>query len=451
MTETPTSTIPDADRLFAGRYRLEGKLGEGGMGVVFCAFDTAFERHVAIKVVQSDPAAEKAAAQRFLREAKIAAKLQHEHIVEVFDLGNNEAGELFFVMELLDGESLGARLRREDRFAPARAVAIAVDICEALEVAHARGVVHRDLKPANVMLIQRGRSGDFVKLIDFGISKSTTMVSHLTGAGHLLGTLGYVAPEQIANGPVDGRADIYSLGVILYRMLSGRTVFDDRSAVGALFDHLQAVPEPMRVRAPEVGVPRALDEVVMRCLEKRPEARWASVGELASALQGALRAPHGPTVATVEPAPVAPAPAVDPPIPPAPAVANEPSSAPRQPLAFRRCPSCTAVNLARAEVCASCDAPMPAIDPPPRPARPAAPRPSRPNADAAAPRPPEVDLVLTAVTSIPHATWGRVARWGVVGLLLVNAGLTGFSLFSMILLVVGGLAVAGWWLVSLRA
>jgi serine/threonine-protein kinase len=207
MSEAATARLPEVGRLFAGRYRLESKLGEGGMGLVFRAVDTAFDRAVALKLVQQDPAAEKEAAQRFVREAKIAAKLSHEHIVEVFDIGTSEAGELFFVMELLEGESLGVRLQREDRLAPEQAVAIAIDVCEALDTAHARGVVHRDLKPANVMLIQRGKSDAFVKLIDFGISKSTTTISR-TETGRLLGTLGYVAPEQIAGGDIDGRADL---------------------------------------------------------------------------------------------------------------------------------------------------------------------------------------------------------------------------------------------------
>ncbi|MDB4933650.1 MAG: Serine/threonine-protein kinase PknB, partial [Labilithrix sp.] len=163
-------------RLLGGRYRLDAKLGSGGMGVVYRATDLTMKRAVAVKLIRGvdGVALDEEVAGRFLREAKNTARIQHEHIIEVFDLGRSDQGDMFFVMELLEGESLSTKLRRDGKLSPAVGVHIARQMCAALHVAHSAGIIHRDLKPANVMLIERAGQGDYVKVLDFGVAKSYT-------------------------------------------------------------------------------------------------------------------------------------------------------------------------------------------------------------------------------------------------------------------------------------
>jgi serine/threonine protein kinase len=226
--------------------------------------------------------------QRFLHEVRNVARLQHEHVIQVFDVGQSEVGEPFFVMELVKGISLGDLLRSEGRLAVARAVGLALQICEALHCAHRAGIIHRDLKPANVLLVEREDPGDFVKLIDFGISKAEDEQGSPTRAGELLGTLGYMAPEQLDQRPVDARCDLYALGVLLYRLLTGRPVFEGDSLGALMHDHLRAPPPPLRARAPGAEIPEAVEAVVLRCLEKRADDRFESARALAMALRLAL-------------------------------------------------------------------------------------------------------------------------------------------------------------------
>ena len=283
-----TESVPPPPRVLRDRYRLDVKLGEGGMGVVYRGVDLALERDVAVKLTRAAPGADPSAAARFLREVKSAARIRHEHVVEVFDVGEAEGGDLFYVMELLDGEPLSRRLTRERRLAPASAVHVAAQVCEALTAAHEGGIVHRDLKPANVMLLRRGRDDAFVKLIDFGISKSAEALTMPTRAGDLVGTVGYMAPEQIKGERVDARTDVYALGAMLYRALTGSPVFEDRGLPAAVHDHLQTAPMKLRERAPEAGIPPALDAAVLRCLAKRPADRFASAASVAEALRASL-------------------------------------------------------------------------------------------------------------------------------------------------------------------
>ncbi|MEO5726110.1 MAG: serine/threonine-protein kinase, partial [Byssovorax sp.] len=189
-----TEADPPPPRVLRGRYRLDAMIGEGGMGVVHRGVDLALERDVAVKLTRAAPGAEPAAAARFLREVKSAAKIRHEHVVEVFDVGEDEGGDLFYVMELLEGESLSRRLKRERRLSPGAAVHLAAQVCEALTAIHRDGVIHRDLKPANVMLLRRGSDDAFVKLIDFGISKVADHATAPSRTGEMVGTLGYMAP-----------------------------------------------------------------------------------------------------------------------------------------------------------------------------------------------------------------------------------------------------------------
>lgn len=286
----------DLPRLLNGRYRLEATLGHGGMGVVYRGVDLMMRRPIAVKLVRGVDGMEldDEIAGRFLREAKNTARLQHEHIIEVFDLGRTEEGGLYFVMELLEGASLSARLRRDGKFSPSATVHIGRQICEALQVAHTVGVIHRDLKPANIMLLSRAGDDDFVKVLDFGVAKSLNggdQETQLTHTGMLVGTVDYMAPEQIMGKPVDGRTDIYALGVVLYKMLSGKAPFRDTGVPALIHAHLNTMPKPLiEVVA---GVPNELDHVVLRCLAKLPERRFESMAELARALSHAMMPADG--------------------------------------------------------------------------------------------------------------------------------------------------------------
>lgn len=280
-------------RLLSGRYRLESTLGQGGMGVVYRGTDLTMKRAIAVKLVRSADGNEldDEIAGRFLREAKNTARLQHEHIIEVFDLGRTDNGDLYFVMELLDGESLASRLRRRGRLSPAETVHIARQICDGLEAAHAAGVIHRDLKPANVMLLSRAGVQDYVKVLDFGVAKalgSADQQTQLTHTGMLVGTVDYMAPEQITGKGVDGRTDMYSLGIVLYRMLSGAPPFRDTGVPALIHAHLNTMPKPLIEVSHDI--PNELDRVVLRCLAKNPDRRYGSMAELSRALRASLEA-----------------------------------------------------------------------------------------------------------------------------------------------------------------
>ena len=280
----------DLPRLLGGRYRLEAVIGHGGMGVVYRGVDLMMKRPIAVKLIRAIDGIEldDEVAGRFLREAKNTARVQHPHIVQVFDLGRTEEGALYLVMELLEGQSLSARMRKDTAMHPGDAVHIARQICEALEVAHTAGVIHRDLKPANVMLLRRGGEESFVKVLDFGVAKSYSpdQQTQLTQLGMLVGTVDYMAPEQIMGKDVDGRADIYSLGIVLYKMLSGRAPFPDNGVPALIHAHLNTHPAPLIEVAPTV--PNALDRVILRCLAKDPDRRYESMAELARALVDAV-------------------------------------------------------------------------------------------------------------------------------------------------------------------
>ena len=277
-------------RLLGGRYQLDAKLGAGGMGVVYRASDLTMHRSVAVKLIRGvdGVALDEEVAGRFLREAKNTARIQHEHIIEVFDLGRSDQGDMYFVMELLEGESLSTKLRRDGKLSVDVGVHIARQMCAALNVAHAAGIIHRDLKPANVMLIERAGRGDYVKVLDFGVAKSYTpdQQTQLTHTGMLVGTVEYMAPEQIMGRTVDGRTDIYALGVVMYRMFTGKAPFRDGGVPALIHAHLNVFPKPMTDTAPEI--PGALDRVVLRCLAKQPEQRYESMEELSRALASAL-------------------------------------------------------------------------------------------------------------------------------------------------------------------
>ena len=307
---------PSRTTVLGGRYRLDGLIGEGGMGAVHRATDLTLERQVAVKVVRPQ-AQSPEIRERFLREARSTAQIRHPNIVEVFDFGQTEGEELYFVMELLRGESLAVRLQREGRVPLEDFVTLAGELCDGVGAAHAAGVVHRDLKPANVMLVRHGNRHDLIKILDFGIAKSENATTHLTEAGVFLGTLEYIAPEQIlGSAPLDARADVYALGSLFYRMLCGTSLFPNVARSGLIHHHLEITPERPSTRAPEANVPRAVEDLVLRCLAKVPEARPQNANELRVALDEAFGTPsrgraRPPAVAPASPAASPPEPVIE--------------------------------------------------------------------------------------------------------------------------------------------
>ncbi|MBA2304621.1 MAG: serine/threonine protein kinase [Acidobacteria bacterium] len=259
-------------------YQVIGELGAGGMGVVYRARDTLLQRFVALKVLPADAVADEKRQQRFLQEARAASALNHPHIVTIYDV-IHEDGVNAIVMELIEGTSLLHRLL-PGPLPPRQALAIARQIADALAVAHAAGIVHRDLKPANVILTERGHA----KVLDFGIAKldpmrgSTdegTRTAALTVMGAVLGTAAYMSPEQARGEPVDARTDIFSLGVVLYEMVSGRSPFSAPSITAIL--HKLIYEEPQDISTFGVELPPGLSATVQRALAKDPGGRFQTM------------------------------------------------------------------------------------------------------------------------------------------------------------------------------
>lgn len=276
-------------RTFDGRYTIVEKLGEGGMGSVYRSRQHSFGREVAIKVVNPGLVTDPMIIKRFLREAKLSSRLSHPNAVAVLDFGQTDDGIFYLVMELVNGRTLHDAMSQTPQFPPERVVRIGTQICDALECAHDLGIVHRDLKPSNVMILTTGR--DLVKVLDFGLAKSlapddrgTTM----TGTrGGLMGTPAFVAPELALGRVCDHRADLYSLGCILYLIGSGWPPFsaENNAAAELISKHAYETPAPMP------NAPAALAAVVMRLLAKNPQDRYASAAETRQALEDALGIP----------------------------------------------------------------------------------------------------------------------------------------------------------------
>ena len=279
------STRLEAGSELAG-YRVERVLGQGGMGVVYLARDVRLERPVALKVVREDLAGDPRFRDWFLQESQLAAGLDHPSIVPVYGAGEDD-GVLYLAMRYVAGRSLRDALRREGALAPDRTLGILGQVAAALDFAHVAGLVHRDVKPANILLTgDAARHTEHAYLADFGLAKRPATADSVTGSGALLGTIAYAAPEQIEGAEVDGRADVYSLGCLLFECLTGRPPFSAESDLAVVYAHLQQPPP--RISAIGRSLPPALDPVVAKALAKKPADRYGTARELLEAARSAL-------------------------------------------------------------------------------------------------------------------------------------------------------------------
>lgn len=299
----PEPTDPLLGTVLDSRYRVLGRIGEGGFGAVYTVRHVHTGKQFAIKVLHAEFAENRRIIERFWREAQTASLIDHENVVDIIDIGQTPDGSLYFSMELLRGEPLSALLQREGALPWPRARGFAAQIAKALCAAHAKGVVHRDLKPANCLRITRSDNPDFVKVLDFGIAKLVRSGESdapgspgLTSQGEVLGTPYYMAPEQAAGSAVDARADIFSFGVLLFELLTGQRPFQGTTRFEILTKML-TVPAP-RVShlAPHPGVPPAVDALVARMLQREPEQRPAAMTEVLASLQGVDHAPGEPGI-----------------------------------------------------------------------------------------------------------------------------------------------------------
>ncbi len=285
-------------QVVAGIYRIDRVVGEGGMGMVLAATHLPSGRTVALKVLQADAAGEEAAVARFWREVRAMSHLTHPNVVRIFDVGSLADDTPYMAMELLSGETLGARMTKLGPMPVATARGLMLQACDAVAAAHAIGVVHRDLKPDN-MFLTRGEAGDEVlKVLDFGISKTMRATvaddqQKLTKTTDVFGSPMYMSPEQLkASRDVDGRADVWSLGVILHEMLAGTAPFAGRS-VAEIFGAI-LYKQPERLSRVRPDVPPDMEAAVLRALEKDRSKRFATVEELRAAISGAPKAAVAP-------------------------------------------------------------------------------------------------------------------------------------------------------------
>jgi len=288
--ESSADRLANLDRELQGalgqQYAVEGRLGEGGFAIVFLVRDLALGRQLAVKVLSPEMSLSRSGLERFHREAEAIARLSHPNIVPLHFAGQS-ADLVYLAMQLVEGESLADRLAREKTLPVADVVRILREVAGALDLAHRRGIVHRDIKPANILLEREtGRS----LVTDFGVAR-VPFGEQLTSVGLVVGTPAYFSPEQVGGLPSDGRSDLYSLGLVAYEMLGGALPFGGRVTHETLLHRMAEKPESVRVRRPEV--PAALDAVVMRCLEPRPEDRYQTGAEIVSALEGLLTPASG--------------------------------------------------------------------------------------------------------------------------------------------------------------
>jgi serine/threonine protein kinase/Tol biopolymer transport system component len=322
-------------------YRIDRVAGRGGMGVVYLAEHIHLGRRVALKTLSGTHAEDPQFRERFIRESRVAAALDHHNVVPIYDAGQHD-GMLYIAMRYVDGEDLDALVEREAPLEATSCLDIFHQVADALDAAHSIGLVHRDVKPGNVLLEQRRDGRTHASLADFGLTKHASSTTSLTNAGQLLGTLAYIAPEQIEGKDVDGRADQYALGCMLFECLTGRHPFQPEgdTALAVIVAHLNDPPPP--ITSLRTDLPAALDDVIGRALAKRPEDRYPSCGALVAAAATALRARTEAPPPSSTPVEEAPTPVASPPEPPPQAGSTSKPSASSEPAPSR--PAAAAVT-----------------------------------------------------------------------------------------------------------
>src|SRR5919204_5862014 len=307
----------DPGTVFAG-CRIEAEAGRGGMGVVYCATHIALDRRVALKLLAPALASDAAFRARFQQESRLAARIDHPNVIDIYEAGE-ENGLLYIEMRWVDGSDLRREIEESGRLAPVRAAEIVAQVAEALDAAHGLGLVHRDVKPANILLGRR-RGREHAYLTDFGLTKRVESAGGLTQTGQWVGTLDYIAPEQIRGENVDARTDVYALGGVLAHALTGHVPFERDSDVAKMWGHINDQPPAPSSVVP--GLPPELDAVVLRAMAKDPADRYQSAGDLGRAASAAAQgrrpdapervvavgeaAPAGPVAAPTLPTPVEP-------------------------------------------------------------------------------------------------------------------------------------------------
>ncbi len=300
-TNQSAPTDPLLGRVIDGRYRIEQKIGEGGMGMVYMATHSVLQKKLALKVLRGDNSRDAEVVQRFMQEAQAATSIGHPNIIDISDFGRLPDGSVYFVMEYLDGS---VPLQE--------AVHLVRQIASALEAAHARGIVHRDLKPDNIFIVRQGADSRFVKVLDFGVAKVGGAASKLTKTGMVFGTPHYMSPEQAAGHSVDQRTDIYALGVIMYEMFTGKVPFDADTFMGILSKHMFEVPPRPTTKGASLG---PIENVVLRTLEKNPDHRYQAMGEVLLDLEAVAAGGTVDAAPRVAPPPSNLAGALDPAVP----------------------------------------------------------------------------------------------------------------------------------------
>jgi len=286
-TPVPTQTIEapkeelTTGSTFAGRYQIIEELGRGGMGKVYKAQDTEVKDKIALKLIRPEISSDKKTIERFQNELKLARKISHRNVCRMYDLGKSE-GNYFITMEYVDGENLKGMIRMMGQLSSGKAVSVAKQVCKGLTEAHSKGVVHRDLKPSNIMIDKEGNA----KIMDFGIARSLAGKG-ITGAGVMIGTPDYMSPEQVESKEVDQRSDVYSLGVILYEMLTGQVPFEGDTPFSIGVKHKSETPRNPKEINPQIS--DDLNQLIIWCLEKEKEKRYPSAGELYSELENIER------------------------------------------------------------------------------------------------------------------------------------------------------------------
>jgi serine/threonine-protein kinase len=285
---------PYVGQQIAGQFRILQKIGTGGMGAVYKAEQPEMNRFVAVKILHSKYLARADLVSRFRREARAMSHLSHPNTARVFLYGQLEDGACYFVMEYLEGRNLAQVVRAQGPMDPERAINVMVQVCGALEEAHNQGIIHRDLKPENIFLTVQGGIQDFPKVLDFGLAKVTERQMRpgsmiLTQEGMVFGTPEFMSPEQARGEPLDARSDIYSLGTILYELITGKLPFDAKQPMDYINMHINEPPIPLAERVPGKEFPPGIQEVISKALEKDRETRYATAAEFGQGLRDVVR------------------------------------------------------------------------------------------------------------------------------------------------------------------